>query len=58
LALLWFCLFTELTSRSHVKAGLGTNTNIVGRDTSNTPGLNLWNIALLKSTKFGERLNV
>jgi len=42
----------------YVKAGLGTNNNIIGRDTINTPGLNLWNIALLKSTKFGERLNV
>ena len=42
----------------YVKAGLGTNSNIVGRDTINTPGLNLWNIAVLKSTKFGERLNV
>jgi hypothetical protein len=42
----------------YVKAGLGTNTNIIGRDTINTPGLNLWNIALLKSTKFGERFTV
>jgi hypothetical protein len=29
----------------YLKAGLGTNNNIVGRDTINTPGLNLWNIA-------------
>ena len=42
----------------YVKAGLGTNNNIIGRDTINTPALNLWNIALLKSTKFGERLNM
>jgi hypothetical protein len=42
----------------YVQAGLGTNTNIAGRDTIDTPGLNIWNIALLKSTKIGERLNV
>jgi hypothetical protein len=42
----------------YVKAGLGTDNNVIGRNTINTPALNLWNIALLKSTKFGERLNV
>jgi hypothetical protein len=42
----------------YVRAGLGTNTNIAGRDTIDTPGLNLWNIAVLKSTKVGERLSV
>jgi hypothetical protein len=42
----------------YVQAGLGSNTNIVGRDTIDTPGLNLWNIAVLKSTRIGERLNV
>jgi carboxypeptidase family protein/TonB-dependent receptor-like protein len=42
----------------YVQAGLGSNTNIVGRDTIDTPGLNLWNIAVIKSTRIGERVNL
>jgi hypothetical protein len=40
-----------------VQAGLGALAN-AGRNTVNTPGLNIWNIALLKTTKISERFSL
>jgi Carboxypeptidase regulatory-like domain/TonB dependent receptor-like, beta-barrel len=37
-----------------VQAGVGAKAN-VGRDTVSTPGLNIWNMSLLKTTKLTER---
>jgi len=44
-------------SAKYVRAALGAKSN-VGRNTIGTPGLNLWNIALLKSTKLREGFTV
>ncbi len=41
-------------SAKYVQAGLGA-LSTTGRNTVSTPGLNLWNIAVIKTTKFGER---
>lgn len=41
----------------YVQAQVGSKAN-VGRNTIQTPGLNLWNIALLKTTSFGERMKL
>jgi carboxypeptidase family protein/TonB-dependent receptor-like protein len=40
-----------------VQAGLGALAN-AGRDTVNTPGLNIWNMSLFKTMKFTERASV
>src|SRR5262249_59088839 len=40
-----------------VQAGLGALAN-AGRDTVNTPGLNIWNMSLFKTMKFTERTAV
>jgi hypothetical protein len=40
-----------------IQAQVGSKTN-VGRNTVQTPGLNVWNIGLLKTTNLGERLKV
>jgi hypothetical protein len=40
-----------------VQAGVGARAN-AGRNTVNTPGLNIWNMALLKTTKINERFSV
>jgi Carboxypeptidase regulatory-like domain len=40
-----------------IQAGLGAKAN-VGRNTVPTPGLNIWNVSLLKSTKITERFNI
>jgi carboxypeptidase family protein len=40
-----------------VQAGLGAKAN-VGRNTVGTPGLNIWNLALIKNTKISERFGV
>jgi hypothetical protein len=40
-----------------VQAQVGTLTN-VGRNTVSSPGLNIWNIALLKTTKLTERASL
>ena len=40
-----------------IQAQVGSKTN-VGRNTVQTPGLNVWNIGLLKTTSLGERLKV
>ena len=40
-----------------VQAGVGTRTN-VGRNTIPTPGLNLWNMSVLKNVRFNERLSM
>jgi hypothetical protein len=40
-----------------VQAGVGTRTNI-GRNTIPTPGLNLWNMSVLKNVRFNERLSM
>jgi hypothetical protein len=40
-----------------VQAGLGALAN-AGRDTVNTPGLNIWNMSLFKTVKFTERASV
>jgi hypothetical protein len=37
-----------------IQAGVGAKAN-VGRDTVSTPGLNIWNMSLLKTTKLTER---
>lgn len=44
------------TSR-YVQAGFGAKSNL-GRNTFGSPGLNVWNMALLKTTKLNERLTV
>lgn len=44
-------------SARFVQAQTGSQPN-VGRNTISTPGLNIWNISLLKSTKIGERFTV
>ncbi len=41
----------------YVQAGLGAKANL-GRDTFGTPGLNIWNLALIKNTKLNERFDV
>ncbi len=38
----------------YVQAGVGARTN-VGRDTVSTPGLNIWNMSLIKNIRFTER---
>jgi hypothetical protein len=38
-----------------IQAGVGAKAN-AGRDTVPTPGLNIWNMSLLKNTKLSERL--
>jgi len=40
-----------------VQAGVGSRAN-AGRDTVSTPGLNIWNMSLLKNTKITERFSV
>jgi hypothetical protein len=40
-----------------VQAGLGALAN-AGRDTVNSPGLNIWNMSLFKTVKFTERTSV
>ena len=40
-----------------VQAGLGALAN-AGRDTVNSPGLNIWNMSLFKTVKFTERASV
>jgi len=40
-----------------VQAGVGARAN-AGRDTVNTPGLNIWNMSLLKTMKFTERASL
>ena len=40
-----------------VQAGLGALAN-AGRDTVNSPGLNIWNMSLFKTMKFTERASV
>ncbi|HEY6946378.1 MAG TPA: TonB-dependent receptor [Candidatus Acidoferrum sp.] len=40
-----------------VQAGLGARTN-AGRNTVNTPGLNIWNMSLFKTMKFTERASL
>jgi hypothetical protein len=41
----------------YVQAGVGARAN-VGRDTITTPGLNIWNMSLLKTIRFTERLSL
>ena len=41
----------------YVQAGVGARAN-VGRDTISTPGLNIWNMSLLKTIRFTERLSL
>jgi len=41
-------------SARFVQAGLGARAN-AGRNTVNTPGLNIWNMSLFKTMKFAER---
>jgi len=40
-----------------VQAGIGALAN-AGRDTVSTPGLNIWNMSLLKTTKISERFSI
>ena len=40
-----------------IQAGVGTKAN-VGRNTINTPGLNIWNMSLIKNTKLTERFSL
>jgi len=40
-----------------IQAGVGAQAN-VGRNTVNTPGLNVWNMSLYKSTKISERFTL
>jgi len=40
-----------------IQAGVGTKAN-AGRDTVSTPGLNIWNMSLLKNTKLSERFSL
>ena len=40
-----------------VQAGVGARAN-AGRDTVSTPGLNIWNMSLLKTTKLTERFSL
>jgi len=40
-----------------VQAGIGALAN-AGRDTVSTPGLNIWNMSLLKTTKISERFSL
>jgi hypothetical protein len=40
-----------------IQAGVGAKAN-AGRDTVSTPGLNIWNMSLLKSTKLSERFSL
>jgi hypothetical protein len=41
----------------YIQADVGAKTN-VGRNTIQTPGLNIWNIGLLKTTSLGERIKL
>jgi len=41
----------------YIQADVGAKTN-VGRNTIETPGLNLWNMGLLKTTSLGERIKL
>jgi len=45
------------SSARFVQAGLGALAN-AGRDTVSTPGLNIWNMSLLKTMKFTERASL
>jgi hypothetical protein len=47
----------ESSSARYVQSGTGTRAN-VGRDTITTPGLNIWNMSLLKTIRFTERLSL
>jgi hypothetical protein len=47
----------ENGSAKYVQAGVGTQPN-VGRDTISTPGLNIWNMSILKTTKITERFSI
>jgi hypothetical protein len=40
-----------------VQAGFGAKAN-AGRNTVNTPGLNIWNMSILKNTKITERFSL
>ena len=40
-----------------IQAGVGTIAN-AGRDTVNSPGLNIWNMSLLKTNKLTERASI
>jgi hypothetical protein len=40
-----------------IQAGVGAQAN-AGRDTVSTPGLNIWNMSLLKNTKLSERFSL
>ncbi len=40
-----------------IQAGVGARAN-AGRDTVSTPGLNIWNMSLLKDTKLSERFSL
>jgi hypothetical protein len=40
-----------------IQAGVGAKAN-AGRDTVSTPGLNIWNMSLLKNTKLSERFSL
>jgi hypothetical protein len=42
---------------TYVQAGVGARAN-VGRDTISTPGLNVWNMSFLKTTKVTERFSI
>jgi hypothetical protein len=44
----------ENGNAKYVQAGTGARAN-VGRDTISTPGLNIWNMSLLKTIRFTER---
>ena len=41
----------------YIQADVGAKTN-VGRNTIQTPGLNIWNMGLLKTTSLGERIKL
>lgn len=47
----------ENGNAKYVQAGVGARPN-VGRDTISTPGLNIWNMSILKTIKFSERLSL
>jgi hypothetical protein len=43
------------SSARYVQAGMGALSNL-GRNTFGTPGVNIWNMSILKNTKVTERL--
>ncbi|HET9400624.1 MAG TPA: TonB-dependent receptor [Candidatus Acidoferrales bacterium] len=47
----------KTSSATYVQAGLGALPT-VGRNTFQTPGVNVWNMSLLKNTKLSERVGV